>query len=169
MDRIECIELDRRPDGSACGRIVTRKALSLAEEYLADHFPAFPVLPGVLMLEALVQSAAWLVRVEQDFAKSIIVLKSARNVRYLSFVQPGKALRCEVEAIQIGKDQARFKGAGFVDETQAVSARLELSCFNLAERQSYLAEADKAIIAQLRHRFKLIGGPGALAECGKAQ
>ncbi|MAF57059.1 MAG: hypothetical protein CMK03_03890 [Ponticaulis sp.] len=62
VDRIESLEPGRR--------IVTIKALSLAEEYLADHFPAFPVLPGVMMIEALVQSAAWLVRVEQDFARS---------------------------------------------------------------------------------------------------
>ena len=51
VDRIESIEPGKR--------IVCIKALSLAEEYLADHFPAFPVLPGVLMLEALTQSAAW--------------------------------------------------------------------------------------------------------------
>ena len=37
------------------------KSVSLAEEYLADHFPAFPVLPGVLMLQGLVESASWLV------------------------------------------------------------------------------------------------------------
>ena len=57
--------------------IETIKALSLAEEYLADHFPTFPVLPGVLMLEALTQSAAWLVRLQQDWANSIILLKTA--------------------------------------------------------------------------------------------
>ena len=51
-------------------RIVAVKAVSLAEEYLADHFPTFPVPPGVLMLEALVESAAWLVRDAQDFTSS---------------------------------------------------------------------------------------------------
>jgi len=161
VDRIESIEPGKR--------IVTVKALSLAEEYLADHFPAFPVLPGVLMLEALVQSAAWLVRVEQDFAKSIIVLKAARNVRYSSFVQPGKTLRCEVDAVEISQREAKFKAAGYVDQTQTVSGRLELSCFNLAEKHRYLAEADAAIIAQLKECFKLIGGPPALEARGKAR
>ena len=42
--------------------LVAVKNLSLAEEYLADHFPGFPVMPGVLMLEALTQAGAWLVR-----------------------------------------------------------------------------------------------------------
>ncbi|HUT59691.1 MAG TPA: 3-hydroxyacyl-ACP dehydratase FabZ family protein [Phycisphaerae bacterium] len=158
VDRIESIEPGRR--------IVTVKALSLAEEYLADHFPAFPVMPGVLMLEAMVQSAAWLTRVRQDFAKSIIVLAAARNVRYASFVVPGKVLRCEVEAAEIGADAAKFKGVGTVDGRQAVTARLELRCFNLAERASHLASADAEIIRRLRDQFGLIGGPEALQAAG---
>jgi 3-hydroxyacyl-[acyl-carrier-protein] dehydratase len=144
-------------------RIVTIKALSLAEEYLADHFPAFPVLPGVMMLEALVQAAAWLVRVQQDFAKSIIVLQAARNVRYASFVQPGDTLRCEVDAVEISPELSKFKATGGVGERTTVQARIELRSFNLVERGSYLAAADSAIVAQLRDRFKLVGGPAALA------
>lgn len=145
-------------------RIVTLKALSLAEEYLADHFPIFPVLPGVMMIEAMVQAAAWLVRIEQDFAKSVIVLKSARNVRYSSFVAPGNFLRCELEAVSIGPDSATFKGAGFIGDVQAVSGRLELLSFNLADRGGkWLAEADASIVSQERQRFRLVGGPEILA------
>ena len=154
VDRIDSIEPGKR--------IVTVKALSLAEEYLADHFPAFPVLPGVLMLEALVQSAAWLARVEQDWRRSVVVLRSARNVKYGNFVAPGRTLRCEVEALAIEDDGARFKGAGIVDERQAVSARLELRCFNLADRGAYLAGADAELVEQLRRQFRLIGGPEAV-------
>lgn len=163
VDRIDSLEPGKRPDGTSGGRIVASKALSLAEEYLADHFPGFPVLPGVLMVEALVQSAAWLVRVEQDFARSVIVLGAARNVRYANFVQPGKILRCEVEAMQIADSSAKFKAAGFVDDAQAVSARLELRCFNLSEMRPSLADADAEIVAALRRQFRLIGGPEALA------
>jgi len=154
VDRIESLQPGKR--------IVTVKALSLAEEYLADHFPAFPVLPGVLMIEAMVQSAAWLVRLEQDFAKSIVVLRSARNVRYASFVQPGSLLRCEVHALEIGPSSAKFSGSGAADGRSVVSARLELRCFNLAERDPRLAEADEAIVAKLRKQFQLIGGPSAV-------
>jgi 3-hydroxyacyl-[acyl-carrier-protein] dehydratase len=148
-------------------RIVTIKALSLGEEYLADHFPAFPVLPGVLMLEAMVQAAAWLTRVEQDFTRSIIVPAAVRNVRYASFVAPGEVLRCELNAMEIGEQRAKFKGAGFVGERQTVSGRLELRCFNLADEHGYLADADRSIVAQLRDRFKLIGGPEALESLAK--
>lgn len=154
VDKIEAIEPGKR--------IVTIKALSLAEEYLADHFPAFPVLPGVLMLEAMVQSAAWLVRVAQDFATSVIVLSAARNVRYASFVTPGDVLRCKVDAMRISPDTAKLKGVGAVGDRQVISAKLELRCLNLAEEHSYLAEADTAIVEQLREQFKLIGGPAAI-------
>ena len=162
VDRIESLQPGKR--------IVTIKALSLAEEYLADHFPAFPVLPGVMMIEALVQSAAWLVRVAQDFGRSVIVLSSARNVRYSNFVQPGRMLRCEVDVVEIGEASAKFKGVGYVcdpagEQAKAVSAKLELRCSNLGEQAGYLADADAAIVAQLRDRFKLIGGPAALAAC----
>src|SRR5262249_5360494 len=84
LDRITALEPGKR--------IVPDKALSLAEEYLADHFPTFPVMPGVLMLEALVQSASWLVRATTDFSHSIVVLAEARNVTYKSFVSPGRRL-----------------------------------------------------------------------------
>ena len=63
-------------------KIVAVKNLSMAEEYLADHFPGFPVMPGVLMLEAMTQAGAWLVRASEDFAHSMVVLKQVGNVKY---------------------------------------------------------------------------------------
>ncbi len=155
VDRIEEIEPGKR--------IVTRKALSLAEEYLADHFPTYPVLPGVLMLEALTQSAAWLTRVRQNFSRSIVVLRAAKNVRYASFIRPGETLRCEVDAMSIGEDEAKFKGAVSVADRHAVRARLELRCFNLAENRPSAAELDEQVLAQVRRTFELIGGPEAMA------
>src|ERR671925_1620758 len=73
------------------------KNLTLGEEYLADHFPTFPVMPGVLMLEALVEAGAWLLRVTEDFRHSVIVLREVRNVKYGSFVEPGRRLEVTTE------------------------------------------------------------------------
>lgn len=159
IDKIEALEPGRR--------IVTRKNLSLAEEYLGDHFPTFPVLPGVLMLEQMTQSAAWLVRIAQDFRHSIIELQSARNVRYGYFLKPGNCMRCEIDVVEISDGSAKFKGKGFVDDRQAVSATLELRCESLADRGAYGQKLDEQVTDQLRRHFSLIGGPEALEAAGQ--
>ena len=74
-------------------RIVTLKQVTLAEEYLADHFPAFPVLPGVMMLEAMVQSARQLL---QEKHHGRLVLASVRAMKFGNMVRPGEALEIEV-------------------------------------------------------------------------
>jgi 3-hydroxyacyl-[acyl-carrier-protein] dehydratase len=119
------------------------KNLSLAEEYLADHFPGFPVMPGVLMLEALVQAGAWLMRVSDEFAQSTILLKESKAVRYNNFVSPGKTLCLQMTVRKIDGAVWEFQGAGTVDGTSAVSARLVLEGFNLADRNPELASADE--------------------------
>lgn len=74
-------------------RIVAVKHVTLAEEYLADHFPTFPVLPGVLMLEAMVQAARVLL---DDRIDDRLVLGEVRALKYGSMVRPGEALEVEV-------------------------------------------------------------------------
>src|SRR5919202_5300118 len=76
------------------------KNLTLGEEYLADHFPTFPVMPGVLMLQTLTEAGAWLLRVSDDFRYSVTVLREARNVKYGTFVAPGARLDLEVELLR---------------------------------------------------------------------
>ena len=140
VDRIEHVNDDKT-------KLVAVKGVSLAEEYLGDHFPSFPVLPGVMMLEALTQSAAWLLHLRTDFAKSVVVLKEARNVRYGTFVAPGDSLRVEVELVKEVEGGATFKAAGSVGGEQAVAGRLELAAFTLAEKGAAPAGADARLAA----------------------
>ena len=60
-------QIDRILEMQPGERLTAVKTLSLSEEYLKDHFPRFPVLPGVLMLEAAFQAAMYLVRYQEDF------------------------------------------------------------------------------------------------------
>ena len=86
-------------------RIVTIKQVTLAEEYLADHFPSFPILPGVLMLEAMVLAAEG----------QRLVLGEVKAVKYGAMVRPGDSLRVEVTASATKDDGTTpCKGTGTV-------------------------------------------------------
>jgi len=74
--------LDRITSLEPGAKITAVKNLTMAEEYLGDHFPQFPVMPGVLMLEAMLEAGAWLVRAGEDFAHSMVMLRKANNVKY---------------------------------------------------------------------------------------
>jgi 3-hydroxyacyl-[acyl-carrier-protein] dehydratase len=139
-------------------RIVTCKALTLAEEYLADHFPTFPVMPGVLMVEAMVQASAWLVRASTDFAASVILLKEARNVTYKSFVAPGQLLKIEVIARSLEPDSSEFDCRGTCNDREMVKARLRLRHFNLGQERPSLAALDAGLIERARGQFAILGG-----------
>ena len=73
-------------------RITAVKRLRPDEDYLKDHFPRFPVMPGVLMLEALFQASAWLVRCTDNYAHSVVLMKEARSIKYADFVAPNQQL-----------------------------------------------------------------------------
>lgn len=150
IDRIASLEPGRRIE--AC------KALSLAEEYLADHFPTFPVLPGVFMLEAMVQASAWLVRASLDFAPSVVLLKEARNVTYKSFLAPGQLLTVESNCKEMQADRSVFAASGRVGEREIVRGTLTLRHMTLAERTPEMAEVDAALRTELRRQFALLGG-----------
>lgn len=150
VDRIEELTLGKE--------ITVSKNLSLAEEYLADHFPSFPVLPGVLMLQVAIEAASWLVRVSSDFAQSIVVLREARQVRYGSFVSPGECLRVKVKAKRIERTKSVFQAVGTCEDVRTLQANLELSHFSLAEKDPRAAAVDGKIVARLREHYRLISG-----------
>src|SRR5919204_6880099 len=99
------------------------KNLTLGEEYLADHFPTFPVMPGVLMLQTLVEAGAWLLRATEDFRHSVITLREAKNVKYGTFMEPGRQMTITVELAESDERLATFKGKGEAEGNTTVSAR----------------------------------------------
>ena len=137
-------------------QIKAAKSVSLAEEYLADHFPTFPVLPGVLLLEGLIESASWLVRQTENFAHSMILLEQARNVKYKSFLAPGAQIEYTVEAKTIEENVSSFTGFGLSQGERIVEARFGLRHFNLADENSAMAAVDAMIIENLKKRWELL-------------
>lgn len=130
--------------------LTATKNVALSEEYLGDHFPEFPVLPGVFMLEAATQAGAWLLRLSENFAHSIISLREARNIKYADFVQPGQTLEVNVAIIKKDDQLATMKVEGFVNGRQAVSGRLVLARYNLADTDPDQKPIDELLIKHFR-------------------
>ncbi|MDT8301158.1 MAG: hypothetical protein RQ760_06700 [Sedimentisphaerales bacterium] len=150
------ILIDKILSLNAGKEIKTIKGVSLAEEYLADHFPTFPVLPGVLLLEGLIESASWLVRRTENFAHSMILLEHARNVKYKSFLAPASQIEYTVEARVIEENISSFTGIGSSDGVRIVEARFGLRHFNLADRDSAMAAVDARVIENMKKRWELL-------------
>ncbi len=112
--------------------IVAVKQVSNAEEYLGDHFPGFPILPGVMMVETMVQAAR---RMLADRGDERLVLGEVKALKFGQMVRPGEALEVHITLNRV-LDDGSFdcKGAGKVrrnghngqaDET-AVSGRFTM-------------------------------------------
>ena len=139
------------------GKSITAiKAVSLSEEYLADHFPRFPVLPGVFMLEAMTQAAAWTIRLGEDFAHSIVVLRSARNVKYGDFAEPGKTLTVTAEVLSQDETTTKVKASGSVGDRTSLTARLVLERYNLADRRQHGAALDARVRSEMRRLWSVL-------------
>ena len=142
LDRICSFEPDRE--------LTAVKNVSLAEEYLADHFPEFPVLPGVFMLEAATQAASWLVRLSENYAHSIIVLHEARAVKYADFVTPGHTLNMHVTQTKNDERYVNLKFQGEVEGRVSVTGRLVLERYNLADNDPEQSDLDERMKAYQR-------------------
>jgi len=82
-------------------RIVAVKQVAASEEYLQDHFPAYPVLPGVFMIETMVQAAR---RLLADRGDPRLVLGRVRALKFGAMIRPGEAIEVEVQLTGIPGD-----------------------------------------------------------------
>jgi 3-hydroxyacyl-[acyl-carrier-protein] dehydratase len=142
------------------------KNLTLGEEYLADHFPTFPVMPGVLMLETLVEAGAWLLRLSDDFRHSMVVLREVRNVKYGAFMEPGRQMKVSVELLERDGSLATLKGKGESEGQTTVSARVVLAFYNLRDRDPALRPTDERIVRHLRELYDVLRLPAPSASKG---
>ncbi|MEX2309140.1 MAG: 3-hydroxyacyl-ACP dehydratase FabZ family protein [Pirellulales bacterium] len=132
------------------------KNVALTEEYMADHFPEFPVLPGVFMLEAATQAGAWLLRLSEDFAHSIISLKEAKNVKYADFVQPGQTLEVTVSMLKKDERLATFKVDGQTGGRPTLSGRIVLERYNLSDSDPTRRDIDERLKQYFRRAQKVL-------------
>lgn len=119
--------VDRVLESDGCSRMVAVKNVTINEPFFSGHFPEHPVMPGVLVVEALAQVGVILLFSRDEDRKSKLVYFSGiDSCRFRQPVIPGDQLRLEINVI---KQRARFykmRGEASVDGTLVAEA--ELSC-----------------------------------------
>ena len=113
--------VDRCEDYRANESIVGVKCVTINEPFFVGHFPHFPVMPGVLIVEAIAQSGAILMSktlsIEPE-GKTILFM-SLDNGRFRTPVRPGDELRMNVQIIKHRGDVFKFKGRAMVRDKLA--------------------------------------------------
>jgi 3-hydroxyacyl-[acyl-carrier-protein] dehydratase len=110
-------------------RIVAIKNVTINEPYFVGHFPHIPVMPGVLMIEALAQAAGVLsfeTLGRRSDANSVFYFVGIDGARFKRPVVPGDQLRLEVEILRFARSISKFRGVATVDG--AIAAEAELMC-----------------------------------------
>ncbi|HEY1340176.1 MAG TPA: 3-hydroxyacyl-ACP dehydratase FabZ [Bryobacteraceae bacterium] len=129
VDRI--VEMDAE-------RVVGIKNVTANEPFFMGHFPDFPVMPGVLIVEAMAQAAGVLVlKSIPDREKKLVLLVAIENARFRRPVVPGDTLRLEMQVIKRKASVAKMAGRATVDGQ--VVAEAEVMC-KLADKDEKAAE-----------------------------
>ena len=115
VDRI--VELDPRK------RIVGIKNVTINEAFFVGHFPEIPVMPGVLIVEAMAQTGGVLVLREfEDRANKLVLFASIESAKFRRPVVPGDQLRMEMDVLSLRTSFCQMKGVAYVDGKIAAEA-----------------------------------------------
>ena len=116
VDRVETLEVDQR--------IVAIKAVTINEQFFQGHFPGRPIMPGVLIVEALAQAAGVLAVESLGLANSgkLVYFMAIDGAKFRQPVEPGVLLRLEVEFVQKRATVCKFAGRATIDGKVAAEA-----------------------------------------------
>ena len=122
--RFPFLLVDRCEEYKASQSIVGVKCVTVNEPYFQGHFPDYPVMPGVLLIEAMAQTGAVLMSksLDVDVGGKAIFFMSADNCRFRSPVRPGDVVRMPVEVLRARSDIFKFRGKAMVGDKVAAEA-----------------------------------------------
>ncbi len=125
--RYPMLLVDRVLDWDSGKSISAIKNLTVNEEFFNGHFPHKPVMPGVLMIEAMAQTAALLSFLTMDVKpdeNSVVYFVGIDNARFKRPVEPGDQLRMDVQVVRVSRGIWKYRAVGSVDGKIAVEADL---------------------------------------------
>ena len=123
--RYPMLLVDRIIEYEAGKRIVGIKNVTINEPFFQGHYPGHPVMPGVLIVEAMAQVGGLLMMdAVENIQDKVVYFMSLDNVKWRRPVTPGDQLRFELEILQLRKHVCRMKGEGFVDGQLVAEAEM---------------------------------------------
>ncbi|MGI9145979.1 MAG: 3-hydroxyacyl-ACP dehydratase FabZ [Chloroflexota bacterium] len=128
--------VDRILDIEPGKRVVGHKHVSMTDAYLQGHFPGYPVMPGVLIVEALAQAGALLVMQDPANAGKLPFFARVDNCRFRRQVRPGDTLRLEVEVTSFRGPVGKAHARALVGDAVACEADLTFALGNAPESNS---------------------------------
>ena len=108
------------------GTIIGQKNVTNNENFFVGHFPGAPIMPGVLILEALAQTGSILVHQKGEKEKIALLLK-VDNAKFRNAVKPGDILMLHVEGIHFSNKGGRVNARAMVDDKIAVEAEMSFA------------------------------------------
>lgn len=101
------------------------KNVAMSEDFLEFHFPKNPIMPGVMLLEALTQLTGWLEAASSDFKNWFLVSKVNKS-NFYGFAFPGDQVELEVELVSGGEQNTKvYRGSGFVKGKKKIITEFE--------------------------------------------
>jgi len=106
-------------------RLVAIKSVTINEPFFQGHFPGYPIMPGVLVVEAMAQAGGIIMTAAMpDRDKKLVVFSGIERAKFRRPVVPGDQLRIEVEVLAFRSRAGRIQGNAFVDGKLACEATL---------------------------------------------
>ncbi|MGH7500156.1 MAG: bifunctional UDP-3-O-[3-hydroxymyristoyl] N-acetylglucosamine deacetylase/3-hydroxyacyl-ACP dehydratase [Longimicrobiales bacterium] len=123
--RYPMLLIDRIVDFEQGKRIVGIKNVTMNEPFFQGHFPGHPVMPGVLIIEAMMQAGGLLLMdAVENPGEKVVYVMSLDNVKFRRPVTPGDQLRFELEMLQFRRHVCRMRGVGYVDGMVVAEAEM---------------------------------------------